>query len=244
MTSTSRCLIVNADDFGMSPGVNEGIAEAHEHGILTSASLMVRWPAAAEAAAYAQRHPRLSVGLHLDLGEWTFQDEAWQLAYQVVPLEEPQAVDGEITRQFTQFRELMGREPSHLDSHQHVHESELIRALCLEAARERGIVLRNMGPEVRYCGEFYGQSNKGYPYPQGISAAGLIKLLETLPTGVTELGCHPAKQADMQGMYRHERLVECETLCRPEIRDAITAEGISMRSFLTWRDHGTERNTR
>jgi predicted glycoside hydrolase/deacetylase ChbG (UPF0249 family) len=64
-----RTLIVNADDFGLTSGVNAGIARAHEEGILTSASLMVRWPAAAEAAAYAARTPGLSVGLHVDLGE-------------------------------------------------------------------------------------------------------------------------------------------------------------------------------
>lgn len=46
-----RHLVVNADDFGLSPGVNRGVIEAHEAGIVTSASLMVRWPGAAEAAA-------------------------------------------------------------------------------------------------------------------------------------------------------------------------------------------------
>jgi len=52
-----RRLIVNADDFGQSPGINRGIMEAHERGIVTSVSLMVRWPAAVEAAAYARRLP-------------------------------------------------------------------------------------------------------------------------------------------------------------------------------------------
>ena len=61
-----RYLIVNADDFGQSDGVNRGIVRAHEGGIVTSASLMVRWPAAEEAAACARTHLRLSVGLHLD----------------------------------------------------------------------------------------------------------------------------------------------------------------------------------
>ena len=42
----SRAVIVNADDFGQSAGINRGIVEAHERGIVTSASLMVRWPAA------------------------------------------------------------------------------------------------------------------------------------------------------------------------------------------------------
>ena len=51
-----RELIVNADDFGLSEGVNRGIAEAHEHGIVTSASLMVRGASAPAAAAYADAH--------------------------------------------------------------------------------------------------------------------------------------------------------------------------------------------
>ena len=66
--SDQRYLIVNADNFGLSVGVNHGIIETHEHGIVTSASLMARWPAA--AAAYARAHPRLGLGLHLDIGEW------------------------------------------------------------------------------------------------------------------------------------------------------------------------------
>ena len=52
--SVDRILIVNADDFGQSPGVNAGVIEAHERGIVTSASMMVCWPAAAGAADYAR----------------------------------------------------------------------------------------------------------------------------------------------------------------------------------------------
>ena len=70
-----RFLIVNADDFGLSAGVNQGIIEAHERGVVTSASLMVRWPAAVAAAAYARSHPQLAVGLHVDLGEWAYRGE-------------------------------------------------------------------------------------------------------------------------------------------------------------------------
>lgn len=62
-----RRLIVNADDFGRSPEINRAVLEAHEHGLLTTASLMVNEPAAAEAVALAHAHPRLGVGLHLTL---------------------------------------------------------------------------------------------------------------------------------------------------------------------------------
>jgi hypothetical protein len=72
--AAGKYLIVNADDFGLSPDVNQGIVTAHEQGIVTSASLMVRWPAAAAAGAFGRDHPALSLGLHLDLGECTFRN--------------------------------------------------------------------------------------------------------------------------------------------------------------------------
>src|SRR5207247_6198174 len=75
--SAQRYVIVNADGFGRSPGVNRGIVAAHERGIVTSASLMVRWDAAAEAAAYGREHPEFSLGLHLDLGEWACREGPW-----------------------------------------------------------------------------------------------------------------------------------------------------------------------
>ena len=77
----TRELIVNADDFGRSPQINAGILRAHAAGIVTSASLMVRWPAARAAVDAACRYARLGVGLHLDLGEWVFDGERWNAAY-------------------------------------------------------------------------------------------------------------------------------------------------------------------
>lgn len=66
-TDAPRRLIVNADDFGRSPAINEAVIRAHREGILTSASLMVNEPAFDEAVALARQHPRLGVGLHLTL---------------------------------------------------------------------------------------------------------------------------------------------------------------------------------
>jgi chitin disaccharide deacetylase len=60
-------LIVNADDFGMAPGVNRAILEAHRTGIVTSTSLLANGAAFDEAAAAARATPTLAVGVHLNL---------------------------------------------------------------------------------------------------------------------------------------------------------------------------------
>src|SRR4051794_23063869 len=96
-------LIVNADDFGLDPTVNRGVALAKEQGILNSASLMVRQPAAADAARYARRHPALGVGLHLDLGEHEYRDGAWHTKYQVVSPDDANAIAREVRRQLQLF---------------------------------------------------------------------------------------------------------------------------------------------
>src|SRR5262245_65160358 len=114
--SGEKYLIVNADDFGQSPGINRGIIEAHEHGIVTSASFMTRWPFAGEAASYSREHPKLSVGLHLDLGEWVYRAEEWVPLYTVVPLDDPSAVEREGSRQLEAFPELLGRQPATMHS--------------------------------------------------------------------------------------------------------------------------------
>lgn len=229
--AAERYLIVNADDFGLSPGVNWGIIQAHEQGIVTSASLMVRWPAAAEAATYGREHPELSLGLHVDLGEWAYHDGDWVPVYEVVPLGDITAVGDEVSRQLAIFRCLVGRDPTHIDSHQHVHLREPVRSVLIEIARNLAVPLRHCSPEVRYCGEFYGQTAEGLPLPDVISINGLLEILSALPLELTELICHPGKVDDPETMYRSERAQEVKVLCDPRVRAAIEAMGIELRSF-------------
>ena len=231
MSTTRRRLIVNADDFGQSMGINRGIIRAYEHGIVTSASLMVRWPAAAEAAAFAQAHPGLSLGLHIDLGEWTYRDGSWEQLYQVVPTDDRAAVADEVARQLELFQRMVGQNPTHLDSHQHVHRSEPVESIVRARAQELAIPLRHYMPAVRYCGDFYGQTGKGFPLPGAISVDSLIAILQALPPGCTELGCHPGQGDDITSMYRDERREELKTLCDPRVRAMVLAAEIELGSF-------------
>lgn len=230
-TTPAKNLIVNADDFGQSHGINRGIITAYGHGIVTSASLMVRWPAAADAAAYARKQPGLSVGLHIDLGEQIFRAGEWVPLYSVVPLQNETAVRDEISRQLGEFDRLVGHAPSHLDSHQHVHLREPVRIVLMDIAQRLGVPLRHYSPEIAYRGNFYGQAADGTPLRDVISVDGLIHILETLPAGCTELGCHPAAECDLNAIYRQERLEELKVLCDPRVRAAVMALGIELRSF-------------
>jgi predicted glycoside hydrolase/deacetylase ChbG (UPF0249 family) len=229
--AATRFLIVNADDFGLSPGVNRGIIRAHEQGLVTSASLMVRWPAAPEAAAYARRRPALSVGLHCDLGEWAYRDGAWVAVYAVVTLNDAGAVKEEVGRQLAAFRRLVGRDPTHLDSHQHVHRRDPVRGVLVEMAGNLGIPLRHEYPGIRYCGDFYGQGADGTPYPEILTVEYLTRILAGLPPGTTEFACHPGEAEELDTMYRQERAREVEVLCDPRTRAALAALGFELRSF-------------
>jgi predicted glycoside hydrolase/deacetylase ChbG (UPF0249 family) len=224
-----RLLIVNADDLGLSRGVNAGIAEAHRRGIVTSASLMVRAPAASEAAASLAEHPRLAVGLHIDIAEWQYEEGEWQVNYERCPPEDAAALEAECRRQLAAFRELAGRDPTHLDSHQHKHMSEPVASVAASMAAELGVPLRARG--IRYEGGFYGQTGKGEPYPAGILPEHLVELIEALPLGRTELGCHPGIGNDTHSSYASEREEEVRALCDPRVKAALEREEVELRSF-------------
>jgi predicted glycoside hydrolase/deacetylase ChbG (UPF0249 family) len=230
MTDQSRFLIVNADDFGRSAGVNAGVITGRESGIVTSASLTVRWPAAAEAAAYCRANPGFGVGLHLELGEWVFDSGEWRVAYEVVSLSDAKAVAAEVTSQLDSFRDLLGRDPTHLDSHQHVHRQQPAESAVKELAGTLDVPLRWHGTRVHYRGDLYGQTAKGEPLPP-VTADRLIAILAELPPGITELACHPGEGSDIDSQYRHERKRELKLLCDPRVKEAIEREAIVLCSF-------------
>jgi hopanoid biosynthesis associated protein HpnK len=168
-------LIVNADDFGMTESVNAGILEAHERGIVTSASLMATGPAFEHAVALAKMHPRLAVGVHLTLTEQrpligpgaaaSLVDADGRFAPHLVQFAgrylrgkvDLAEVRAELDAQIRKVRET-GIPVTHLDGHQHVHVlpgiaaivAELaaahgIRAVRYPAERVRAYMLRNVG---------------------------------------------------------------------------------------------------
>jgi predicted glycoside hydrolase/deacetylase ChbG (UPF0249 family) len=151
--------------------------------------------------------------------------------YEVVNLDDEASVAGEVERQLDTFRRLAGREPTHLDSHQHVHRHHPLRSVMIRIAGDLQVPLRHVSPWIQYSRRFYGQTDKGYPYPEGISIESMLSLLAELPGGVTELGCHPGDGTDSGLVYGGERAAEVRVICDPRVRAAIVDAGIHLCSF-------------
>jgi predicted glycoside hydrolase/deacetylase ChbG (UPF0249 family) len=210
-TGDSRRLIVNADDFGASGGVNRGIIHAHEHGLVTSASLMVCMPAAEAAAELALEQPGLSVGLHVDLtGEGTPPP---------ADIDDVAACKVEIHAQLQRFEQLVGRAPTHLDAHHNVYRLPHLEPLFVQIASEAGLPLREHSG-VRFFLDFYGQWDDGETHADWISPENLIRMLDDeIGPGVTELSCHPGVfDPALDSSYHRERELELSTLCDPGVR--------------------------
>lgn len=155
-TDAARCLIVNGDDFGLSPQVNAGILRAHRSGILTNTSLMVAAPAWREAVDSARRLPALGVGLHLTLGRghavlparslpsitdadgW-FDDNPVRagMRYFFSPRARAE-VRAECRAQIERFLET-GLRPSHVDGHLNLHMHPVVMDAVLDLAREYAV---------------------------------------------------------------------------------------------------------
>jgi predicted glycoside hydrolase/deacetylase ChbG (UPF0249 family) len=223
-------LVVNADDFGRSEAINRGIVEAHERGIVTSASLMVCWDAAA-AAAYARGRPQLGVGLHLDLGEWVHRDGTWVAVYERVDVGDRTAVSEELDRQLETFEKLLGHPPTHIDSHQHVHMREPVREVVVAVASSLDVPVRRISPSIAYRGEFYARTRSGEPFPQGITPENLARIVASVTDGVTELACHPGIAWE-GSPYGEERTRETAALTDPGTRQAVASAGVRLRSFV------------
>ncbi|HSU06133.1 MAG TPA: hopanoid biosynthesis-associated protein HpnK [Acetobacteraceae bacterium] len=148
-----RSLIVSAYDFGLSESVNEAVEHAHRDGILTTASLMVGGPAAADAVRRARHMPSLAVGLHLvviegpailppqqipdlldDNGQFPSQQFRLGINYFVRPQVRRQLA-AEIRAQFTAFA-ATGLRLDHANAHKHMHLHPTIGRLLIRIGRE------------------------------------------------------------------------------------------------------------
>jgi chitin disaccharide deacetylase len=237
-------LIVNADDFGYSTAINEGIIESHLNGIVTSATAMANMPGIEQATTLSKKHPSLGVGIHLVLtcgsplhphvpslvdNEGSFQSlknfndnfhldeiyEEWKL---------------QIDRMIS-----LGIHPTHLDSHHHVHAHEGILPVSLQLAKEYGLPLRRCSKDDsdllkdhqttdRFIHGFYGEE---------VSKDQILSLIEPFATTnqTVEIMCHPGyidAEVFHGSSYHYQRVKELEILTDRTLREELTSLSVEL----------------
>jgi predicted glycoside hydrolase/deacetylase ChbG (UPF0249 family) len=219
----AKYCIVNGDDFGASHGINIGIIEAHKNGVLTSTSLMITMQKSKEAARLSDKFPQMSIGLHVTLTS----EEGLPL----INFDSAEICMDEMVRQWDCFCDLLGRPPTHLDSHHNIHRDPRLKHLFLDLADSRKIPLRE-NSSVRYFSEFYGQWD-GEAHLEQISVENLCNMLQTrISDGFTELSCHPGYvDIDYATSYSMERETELRTICDPRVRKKFTEMDIKLISY-------------
>ena len=155
-----RTLVVNADDLGLTVGINDGIFDTHDRGILTSASLMANAPATVNAIRRLRSRPTLGIGVHLTLVDGTpmrppgrvptlSRDDgrfypSWKpfIVACLMGRVSMEEVEGELASQIERVID-EGIRPTHLHAHKHVHVYPPIFAIVARlAARLRIPVVR------------------------------------------------------------------------------------------------------
>jgi len=141
--SARRLLVVNADDFGFTPDVNEGIVEAHRQGILTAATMMANGDAFDDAVRWSRDVPSLDVGCHLVLIGGNSLHTGKPL-----PATVPQLLGALAKREIGPYDELAaqvrkilaaGIRPTHLDTHKHTHLAPPVLDAVARLGQEFGI---------------------------------------------------------------------------------------------------------
>jgi predicted glycoside hydrolase/deacetylase ChbG (UPF0249 family) len=215
MTS-SRFLIINADDLGISSEVNRGIFTAYKHGVVTDSSLLINGACSQEAVTILRKNPQFSAGIHTDLdsllgwespGKEKFtRQELHQIMNESTFVTK---IEQEIHEQIEAFLDT-GLIPSHIDTHHHVHGFPQIFETLVEAMDRYGIkALRFnktgyslMGREDILLSAETAQwmedalRQRRITYPHLLIDPLLPFSLEELPPGVTELMVHPSSGGD------------------------------------------------
>lgn len=242
----TRRLIVNADDWGLTRGVSEGILAAHRHGIVSSTTVLTTAKLDRELVARL-RESGLGAGVHVNLtlgspltrgrslvdGDGRFVRDARRAAARVTAAD----VRAEVQAQVERFESALKRRPTHLDTHHHVGLHSPVREVVLEVARTLDIAVRSQDAgtraRMRSAGlrtpdHFFGESGPDAYW----SPDRTIRHLRELPAGVSEFMCHPG-WCDAELAYsRYGRQRETEMIgLGAAARATAAALGITLCTF-------------
>ena len=196
-------LIVNADDFGYSFGINKGIIKAHKNGIVTSTSLMVDGIAANEASNLVE-YPDLSLGLHFypnNLND----------------------IRGEFERQLDLFISIIGKKPDHIDTHKrHPSDEPKIEKVIRDYSRNNNIPVRGF-EYVKLIDSYFAKNRTR----EEVSVERLKKAIDEATEQFNEIMCHAGYSDNylkQVSSYNDIRDRELETLTDPAIKKYIASK--------------------
>lgn len=246
--SSRRLLVVNADDFGYTRDISEGILDAHHRGIVTATTLMATGAAFGHAARLALDNPSLSVGCHLVLvGPSSMPGLLGPLPASVAALGCALAL-----RRIRPFEELeaqvrrildAGLTPSHLDTHKHTHMlppvteavgriSEQFRIPWVRRPLNVPVLGSCLALALSLHGCRTADHFEGLLQTGRIEEAWLAELIRRLPPGITELMCHPGHLgADLLAAHtrlKESRERELRALVSPHVKQAIRESGVQL----------------
>jgi predicted glycoside hydrolase/deacetylase ChbG (UPF0249 family) len=247
-------LIVNADDFGYAESVSAGILRAHRDGIVTSATFMTNAPHTAGAAKLARATPSLDVGVHLvvtygqplvDVARVRSLVDAEGKFFRPKELMTRDIVREEALyeyrAQYKKAHDLLGRKPTHLDTHHWVHDHPALEWAIGELALETGAAARIHSREQRDRLRARGVHTpdhfaREFQYEGKVGVEQLLGLLAQLAErdDVTELMCHPGETDAAlvaKSGYASERPTELATLTNAKVRVAVKELGITLATF-------------
>ncbi|GLQ73486.1 chitin disaccharide deacetylase [Vibrio penaeicida] len=233
-------VIFNADDFGLTHGVNQGIKDAHLKGVVNSTTLMVGMSADKEAVEMAKALPNLKVGIHLrftagkpltNMPNLLGEDECFPVQPDFWSRRDfcADAVESEVRAQLRYFDEL-GLTLSHIDSHHHAHRHPQILPIVERIAAERGVPLREQsidGVRYQFTDKFFDDT---------VSMDALLSLIATYKDrcDVLEVMCHPARideHLEQISSYVIPREKERTVLTDPQLTSSLKDMGVTVSDY-------------
>ncbi len=240
-------LVINADDFGYSKGVNLGIIEAYQNGVVTSTTMMTNMPEAEHAAAFALQNQGLGVGIHLvlDCGSPVHANVPslvngngrFHKIDGLIQVAELSDIEKEFSSQIEKFHSF-GLVPTHLDSHHHVHGHEKIYPVIKKIAEYYRLPIRKVSADPNHSSNLQLQTVQFFShkfYGDDLTVPFFLNLLEELDSYETvELMCHPAfiDEPLLTGSsYALQRVRELAILTDSRVRDAIVKKKIQLVTY-------------
>ncbi len=244
-------LVVNADDFGFTADVNEGIVEAHRRGILTSTTLMANGAAFDDAVRLASQNPDLDVGCHLVL----IGGRSALAPHNPLPSSVPHLLAAIVSRRIAihdelaaQVRKILaaGISPTHLDTHKHTHLAPPVLDAVARLAQEFGIPWVRRPFQIPFLRSHFrhvlaGHNCRTTDYFIGFRLTGrfrapeLVQLIGRLPEGTTEFMCHPGRCRDESRKaatrLKESRERELLALISPEARQALAESRVQLVNY-------------